>query len=206
VSSHITNPITLYRQKQAKRCRRRRYTKGIIWLLLVVVATSVALAQKRSADTFILAQQADIDFLISELVAEKERGQVWYDRIVEQQQTIEELEKRLEELQEILQWPATEKEITFYAPLDPSAVEGMCYSGDPTVTASGAESKPGVTIAAGPGIPYGTEIYIPGIGYRVVEDRGSAISNNHIDVMVWDRAEALDRGRYEEVVYVNYGR
>ena len=36
---------------------------------------------------------------------------------------------------------------TGYAPLDPGAVCGMCYSGDPTVTASGRETKPGVTVA-----------------------------------------------------------
>ena len=28
-------------------------------------------------------------------------------------------------------------EATAYAPIDPQAVEGMCYSGDPWVTASG---------------------------------------------------------------------
>ena len=75
--------------------------------------------------------------------------------------------------------------VTGYAPLDPDAIEGMCYSGDPNVTASGAKSDPNRTIAAGPGIPFGTQIYIPGIGNRIVEDRGSAITDNHIDIMFW---------------------
>lgn len=85
--------------------------------------------------------------------------------------------------------------ITFYAPLDPNAVEGMCYSGDPTVTASGAKSTPGITIAADPSIPFGTLVWIEDFGYRVVQDRGGSIKGNRIDIMVDTKKEALELGR-----------
>ena len=95
-----------------------------------------------------------------------------------------------------------EAEITYYAPLDPSAVEGWCYSGDPTVTASGAKSEPGVSVAAGSQIPFGTELYIEGIGFRTVHDGGGMIGSNNLDVMVWSRSEALENGREKRKVWI----
>ena len=38
-------------------------------------------------------------------------------------------------------------EVTSYAPLDPDAVEGMCYSGDPSITATGTTVRYGVAAA-----------------------------------------------------------
>lgn len=86
-------------------------------------------------------------------------------------------------------------EATGYAPLDKSAVRGMCYSGNPRVTASGAKTKPGVTVAAPKNIPFGTKVFIPGHGLRLVEDRGGAIKGNKIDVCFKTRSEALEFGR-----------
>lgn len=93
-------------------------------------------------------------------------------------------------------------EATGYAPLDPNAVEGMCYSGDPNITASGRRVQPGITIAAGPGIPFGTWIWIEGYGWRRVDDRGGAIHNNKIDVAFNTRKEALEFGRRQVTVVI----
>lgn len=85
---------------------------------------------------------------------------------------------------------------TAYAPLDPKAVEGMCYSGDPLVTATGAKTTPGRTIATDPKvIPMGTRVYIPGVGVRVAEDKGGLIKGNRIDLAVSSRSDALQYGR-----------
>lgn len=84
---------------------------------------------------------------------------------------------------------------TGYAPLDPKAVKGMCYSGDPNVTASGRRTDPDVTIAAPKNIPFGTYIYIVGIGLRRVDDRGGSIKGNRIDICFRTRKEALEWGR-----------
>ena len=99
--------------------------------------------------------------------------------------------------------PVTMK-ITGYAPLDPKAVKGMCYSGNPNVTASGRKTMPGVTIAAGRDLPFGTNVYIPELGWRVVEDRGGAIKSNVLDVCFHTRKEAFEWGVRTCKVYVLY--
>lgn len=51
------------------------------------------------------------------------------------------------------------------------------------ITASGVRAEVGRTCAAGPGLPFGTRVYIEGIGERIVEDRGGGVGNGHIDVL-----------------------
>ncbi len=102
------------------------------------------------------------------------------------------------ELREILSGiEVQEFEVTAYAPLDPDAVEGMCYSGDPNVTASGGRPIPGETVAAGSGIPFGSRVWIEGVGIRTVNDRGSRITDEDLDLVVASRAEAFEWGRQQ---------
>lgn len=91
---------------------------------------------------------------------------------------------------------------TGYAPLDPKAVKGMCYSGDPTVTASGKRTTPGITIAAPKYIPFGTWVHLQGIGWRRVDDRGKRITGNKIDICFHTRKEALQWGRRKIKVHI----
>lgn len=93
---------------------------------------------------------------------------------------------------------------TGYAPLDPKAIKGMCYSGDPTVTASGRKTTPGVTIAASRHIPFGTWIYIKEIGWRRVDDRGKKIVKGRIDICFHTRQEAIKWGKRKVKVYIRY--
>ncbi len=93
-------------------------------------------------------------------------------------------------------------EATGYAPLDPNAVEGMCYSGDPSITASGRKVQPGITIAAGPDLPFGTWIWIEGYGWRRVDDRGSKVVNGKIDIAFATRKEAFEFGRRQVTVVI----
>lgn len=63
------------------------------------------------------------------------------------------------------------------------------------VTASGTIATPGRTIGVDPSIiPYGTEVYIEGIGWRIAEDTGGAIGGNHIDILVDTHENALSLG------------
>jgi len=109
----------------------------------------------------------------------------------------------LERMDEWLEeWEVDVWEATAYAPLDSRAKEGMCYSGDPRITASGAEVIPGVTAATAPGIPFGTRIYICGHGPRIIQDRGGRIGPGKIDLAVESRGKAITWGRKTvKVVY-----
>lgn len=102
----------------------------------------------------------------------------------------------LERMDEWLEeWEVDVWEATAYAPLDSRAKEGMCYSGDPRITTSGAKVIPYVTAAAGPGVEFGTKVYVAGDGARIVQDRGGRIGNGCIDLAMKTREEALAWGR-----------
>lgn len=122
------------------------------------------------------------------------------------------LQERIKELSDSIdewysEWEVGEFETTAYAPLDPKAIEGMCYQGDPSVTATGARTTPGRTIAVDPKvIPYGSRVYVQGVGWRVAEDTGGAIKGNKLDVCVASRSEAFDYGRQRVRVMYRLGR
>ena len=58
------------------------------------------------------------------------------------------------------------------------------------ITASGTQATVGRTCAASKDLPFGTRLYIEGIGERIVEDRGGGVNGNHIDVLVADHPAA----------------
>ena len=60
-----------------------------------------------------------------------------------------------------------------------------CCGKSDGVTASGTTATVGRTCAAGKTFPFGTKLYIEGLGERVVEDRGG-FSGNTIDVLCED--------------------
>ena len=85
--------------------------------------------------------------------------------------------------------------VTAYAPLDPNAIYGMDYSGDPTITASGSRSREGIVAANF--LEFGTKIRIPalfGDEVLVVEDRMAPSFDNTVDVLLYSRQEALNFG------------
>lgn len=69
------------------------------------------------------------------------------------------------------------------------------------VTASGTQATVGRTCAASADLPFGTRLWIEGIGERIVEDRGGAIKGNRIDVLCANHPDCYAvTGTYE--VYV----
>lgn len=76
------------------------------------------------------------------------------------------------------------------------------------ITSSGAPAKEWYTLAAGPGLPVGTVVYIPALsskpngGWFVVEDRGGAISNNKLDIFMGSHAAAIQFGRRSLECYI----
>ena len=113
---------------------------------------------------------------------------------------IEELKEQQAEIGDRMEkwldtWEVEIWESTAYAPLDSRAIPGMCYSGNPQITTSGAKVIPYVTAAAGPGVEFGTKVYVAGDGARIVQDRGGRIGNGCIDLAMKTREEALAWGR-----------
>lgn len=83
-------------------------------------------------------------------------------------------------------------------------------SSDPNYgrTSSGARASSWYTVAAGPGLPIGTVIYIPYFasqpngGWFVVEDRGGAITNSRIDIYMDTISECTNFGRRNLECYI----
>lgn len=74
------------------------------------------------------------------------------------------------------------------------------------ITTSGKPVKEWHTLAAGPSIPFGTKIYIPEFMKTfVVEDRGGAITDRHLDVYMERLEDAREFGRKDIYVFVIQG-
>lgn len=119
-----------------------------------------------------------------------------------------ELEARLQDIQDGLEDlletfdTAESYTLTAYAPLDPSAVYGLDYIGNPSVTASGDKPIPNETVAAAKDIPFGTRVWIEGVGVRTVNDRGGAIKRGRLDLCMATKEEALRFGRQRRKVII----
>lgn len=76
------------------------------------------------------------------------------------------------------------------------------------ITSSGAKATAWYTVAAGSGYPIGTIIYIPHFsegpngGWFVVQDRGSSISNNKVDIYMNTYNECITFGRRNLECYI----
>ena len=80
--------------------------------------------------------------------------------------------------------------------------------GGNTKTSSGATATSWYTVAAGKSYPVGTVIYIPYFsdkpngGWFVVQDRGGAITNNHLDIWMSSLTECINFGRRNLECYI----
>jgi len=81
----------------------------------------------------------------------------------------------------------------------------QCCGKTDGVTASGAMATVGRTIAASSEFPFGTRLYIEGIGERVVEDRGGAIGGGRIDVLCHDHEECYAITGWRDVYLIREG-
>jgi 3D (Asp-Asp-Asp) domain-containing protein len=68
------------------------------------------------------------------------------------------------------------------------------------ITSSGEEIYEGV-VASDPEIPFGTRLWIEGIGEVVVKDRGGAIHGDLLDLYIPNPEEAKKFGRQKRRVY-----
>jgi len=125
-------------------------------------------------------------------------------QLQDKQEQIEVLKVILERQEEPKQEPteiyAGEFEITYYCPCV------KCCGKTDGITASGTLAIEGQTVSADWDLfPPGTQIYIDGIGYRVVEDKGGAIKGNRLDVYMDSHEAALEAGRHMADVWIVEG-
>ncbi len=73
------------------------------------------------------------------------------------------------------------------------------------ITASGEKAIEGITVAMDKSMPFGTKIYIDGVGERIAQDRGGAIKGNRIDLYFDSHQEALNFGRQTKEVTIMKG-
>lgn len=80
-----------------------------------------------------------------------------------------------------------------------------CCGKNDCITATGTQATEGRTIAIDPSvIPYGTSVYIDGVGTRFAEDCGGSINGNRIDLYFESHTDALNFGRQtKEVTILN---
>ena len=71
---------------------------------------------------------------------------------------------------------------------------------DDGITASGEFVRRGI-VATDSSIPFGTILYIEGVGEVVVKDRGGAITEDRVDLYVPTKDEAFNFGRQTKKVY-----
>jgi len=132
---------------------------------------------------------------LTEVIREYQKERQHIDQM--QQQEMKQMQQDIQEIKDVFSSATTvEAVITAYAPLDPNAVEGMCYSGDPNVTAYGGRPIVGQTAASR--LSPGTRVWIEGYGMRTINDTGGGLSYDpvHIDLVVETRAEAFRIGRH----------
>jgi 3D (Asp-Asp-Asp) domain-containing protein len=63
------------------------------------------------------------------------------------------------------------------------------------ITANGTKAKVGTIAADTARYPFGTVMSVPGYGYGRVQDRGGAITGNHIDLFFRSHRAAVAWGR-----------
>lgn len=136
---------------------------------------------------------------VDELTMERDiyasRFQNWQTRAIDAEENVSRLQTEVDNLTAELN-AQTDLTLTYAGSFSCTAYcaeeyAHICGEGH-GITSSGAKVQPGVTVAADTSIlPYGTVVYIEGVGLRVVQDTGSAVVGNKLDVAVNTHAEAL---------------
>lgn len=121
----------------------------------------------------------------------------WQDRAIRDEEIIDRLQEEEQTALpgELIAEYAGEFQCTAYCT---EKYQHICGEGH-GITASGQPIQADVTVAADQALlPYGTVLYIEGVGVRVVQDRGAGVQGYHLDVAVDTHENALAWSGYGE--------
>lgn len=125
------------------------------------------------------------------------RAQHWIDRAVEDEEVIDSMQLRLDALANG-KVKLEDAGVFFCTAYCTEQYPHICGEGH-GITASGQPIQAGVTVAADQAIfPYGTVLYIEGVGIRIVQDKGAGVQGAHLDVAVDTHENALRWSGYGE--------
>lgn len=117
--------------------------------------------------------------------------------ITTQEKTIKELRGQIKAMEEHEEAVAFEKAITRGSKRT-AVVTAYTYTGQKT--ASGTWPKEGRTVAGPRTVPFGTVVWIDGIGERIVEDRTNSRFEGRYDVFMESQADCLEWGIQERII------
>ena len=160
---------------------------------IVSLACAVSLFTGSALASAVYARRVDELTMERDIYASKSSN--WERMAGERDETIDQLQTEVDKLTAELN-AQTDLTLTYAGAFSCTAYcseeyAHICGEGH-GITSSGAKVQPGVTVAADISVlPYGTVVYIEGVGLRVVQDTGGAVKGNKLDVAVNTHAEAL---------------
>lgn len=162
---------------------------------------TLSLALSSTALGLAIFNGAVLNARVQQLTQERDiyasRFQNWSDRALRDEETISVLQDRLDSMADgkIYLEEAGTFMCTAYCT---EQYQHICGEGR-GITASGQPIQADVTVAADQTLlPYGTVLYIEGVGIRIVQDKGAGVQGYHLDVAVVTHENALAWSGYGE--------
>ncbi len=113
-------------------------SKSGLFMFLLCLCLMLALYGLSVQEEQLKDEVAQLQSKIIQLEQENEQLRQYAQELQDNEEAQEQLYQQMQEWLEA--WNVSMAEVTAYAPLDPGAIEGMCYEGNPGVTASEKKS------------------------------------------------------------------
>lgn len=162
---------------------------------------TLSLALSSTALGLAIFNGAVLNARVQQLTQERDiyasRFQNWSDRAIRDEENISALQDRLDSMAngKVYLEEAGTFMCTAYCTEQRQHICGEGHG----ITASGQPIQADVTVAADQTLlPYGTVLYIEGVGIRIVQDKGAGVQGYHLDVAVDTHENALAWSGYGE--------